>query len=110
MITPPGKEFSQSQAYTLRPGYEWKPEIMECKVNGGSYTWVHENRTETTNRMSNAIDDPRFFGFKYEDKTINDKIWSVPRIYRVGEGEYSVCGNSDCKVLTPTHVLFRIKP
>jgi hypothetical protein len=101
--------FRSDYIYRLRDNYTEESEIIECRVSGGTYYWHHENGTETSGRMSNAINDSRFIGFKYAWRD-GDRISSAPRLY-YKNGSFCEMQRLEflekVEVLTPTHVLFR---
>jgi hypothetical protein len=100
------------RTYRLRPDYEEKPEMVECRVDGCCYIWVHPNGTEERISLSKAIDDIRFIGFKYEIGCTSIS----PRVYDCGDKivacVHDLCisesvASGEYEVLTPTAVLFR---
>ena len=85
---------------------EEKPEIVEipvcCNNNSKYLYYIFEQETPLTQ----APDHPDFIGFKYED----GRIRSTARCYSHTTGKYLYMTLEEvdtCKVLTPTHVLFR---
>ena len=102
-------DFTYCYIYRLRPDYEEKPEIVECKIFKELTTLMYQMKLGGKYRLSDASSDPDFIGFKH-----GDMLWG--RLYkRKSTGQYSlmvditeldqyeVCDMSDA------HVIFRSK-
>jgi hypothetical protein len=96
-------KFRFDTTYRLRPEYKEEPEIVEFKVypDGGLLMWG-EKPHDT--RISEAVDDTDFIGFKYEG--IKNLLPDIRR-YKDKNGRlWGYCADG-YEVLTPTHVVFR---
>ncbi len=96
------------QTYRLRSGYEDEPEIEECEIIGTRYSIKHLNGTGTITSLSEAINDPRFIGFKFE----SGQVELSPIVFKSDCSTKSICQFRDLAALTvlhATHVLFRRK-
>ena len=101
-------DFDDCYAYCLRSNYEEKPEIVECEIKIGRNDLLYFDRHDgiTSCCVPTATKYPDFIGFKYED----GRIRSTARCYSHTTGKYLYMTLEEvdtCKVLTPTHVLFR---
>ena len=107
--------FVHDNTYRLRPNYELpeeKPEIVEWPINpdsGGTLCYEHPIEGSIVDKITEAINQSDFIGFKYED----GKIYPVPRIYKFKDKAityYSIDIDrlDEYEVLTPTHVLFQV--
>jgi hypothetical protein len=109
-------KFANVYTYRLRPGYEIKPEIVECEIKAYDDSgWLKYKRCLTAEgppmRMTEAPADSTFIGFKYD----GGEVYATPRIYRteiLGEKTnyqaFLLRDIDEQEVLTPTHVLFRV--
>jgi hypothetical protein len=110
--TAPGnKSLCPSDVYSLRSDYKEEPEVVKVLIHPNSSGCLVYDKADGVGMpwppISRAVNDPDFIGFLYED----EKIASYPRRYDhpVGMSVITEGDVSNCKVLTPTHVLFKGK-
>ena len=98
--------FEEDHTYRLRPDYEQEPEIVECEIKPQGDHLFYFSSAADYDSLHTAIDRKDFIGFKYEDGIVR----VAPRIYSHGSGKWIYMTEqevSQCKVLTPTHCLFK---
>ena len=104
-------DFWSGTVYRLRPDYE-ESGVVECEVFiEDGHLHFRRDLDGPRHSLAQALDEPDFIGFKYEDGSIH----SIPRSFK-GERDGDIWGSvlsseklSDFKVLTPTHVVFKKK-
>lgn len=97
--------FGQEYTYRLRPDYQPEPELVEIPVlpDDDTGTLYFDNSL-----LYEAISNPDFIGFKYEDgKILPYARKYVPGIKNVSGLYAKDYTSGEYKVLTPTHCLFR---
>ena len=105
-------DFSDDAIYRLRPGYEEKPEIVECEIYEGYIGHLTYSRGDTfiACTITCASRDPDFIGFKFGDlkQVINKAVgYSHNDVDIQPFVQYDDLKSGKYKVLHATHVLFR---
>lgn len=89
------------------PDYEEEDSVVKCEIQERDGRVMYKDTDGSWAILSNAMNDPDFIGYLYEDGCISP----LSRIYNFESGgtqsmAYPKMG--EYEVLTPTHVLFKI--
>lgn len=109
-IRNPGYRPQDNETLRLRPDYEEKPGIVEWPINpdsGGTLCYEHPIEGIIVDKITEAVNQHDFIGFKYEDGVIT----AMPRRYKDERSAVwpQFHKGKTHEVLTPKAILFRSK-
>ncbi len=99
------KQGFEYEIYRLRPDYSPKPSVVECGIFKNIVDLAYHRKSDN-HSLSQAISDPDFIGFKFE----NGQVELSPIVFSTGASTKFCCQFRDLaslEVLHATHVLFK---